>query len=129
MPARIKTGDEVMCIAGKDKGRTGTVLEVSPKDERVLVEGLNMVKRHTKARPPDDPGGIIEKPAPMHISNVMPIDPSSSSRPKKPKRMKRKRPTNPKHGSIEPKPSATLPLPPAENSSGMLKDITSTTTQ
>jgi len=76
VPARIKTGDEVMCIAGKDKGRTGTVLEVSPKDERVLVEGLNMVKRHTKARPPDDPGGIIEKPAPMHISNVMPIDPT-----------------------------------------------------
>ena len=52
------------------------MLEVSPKDERVLVEGLNMVKRHTKARPPDDPGGIIEKPAPMHISNVMPIDPT-----------------------------------------------------
>ena len=65
-----------MCVAGKDKGRTGTVLDVMPADGRVLVEGINIVKRHTKARPPDDPGGIIEKPAPIHLSNVMPIDPS-----------------------------------------------------
>ncbi len=76
MPARIKKGDQVMCVAGKDKGRTGTVLEVMPDDGRVLVEGINIVKRHTKARPPEDPGGIIEKPAPVHLSNVMPIDPS-----------------------------------------------------
>ena len=76
MPARVKKGDQVMCVAGKDKGRTGTVLEVMPDDGRVLVEGINIVKRHTKARPPDDPGGIIQKPAPIHLSNVMPIDPS-----------------------------------------------------
>ncbi|MDP4620692.1 MAG: 50S ribosomal protein L24 [Thermoleophilia bacterium] len=76
MPARVKKGDRVMCVAGKDKGRTGTVLDVMPADGRVLVEGINIVKRHTKARPPDDPGGIIEKPAPIHLSNVMPIDPS-----------------------------------------------------
>ncbi len=75
MPARIKKGDEVMVVAGKDKGKTGKVLEVRPKDERVVVEGLNMVKRHTKPRPPNDPGGVIEKPAPLHISNVMPLDP------------------------------------------------------
>ncbi len=76
MPARVKKGDTVMCIAGKDKGRTGTVLEVRPDEQRVVVEGINIMKRHTKARPPDDPGGIIEKPAPMHLSNVMPVDPS-----------------------------------------------------
>jgi large subunit ribosomal protein L24 len=76
VPARVKKGDQVMCVAGKDKGRTGTVLEVMPDDGRVLVEGINIVKRHTKARPPDDPGGIIQKPAPIHLSNVMPIDPS-----------------------------------------------------
>jgi large subunit ribosomal protein L24 len=76
VPARVKKGDRVMCVAGKDKGRTGTVLDVMPADGRVLVEGINIVKRHTKARPPDDPGGIIEKPAPIHLSNVMPIDPS-----------------------------------------------------
>jgi len=76
MPARVKKGDEVMCIAGKDRGKTGTVLEVHPVEGRVLVEGINTIKRHTKARPPDDPGGIIEKPASIHLSNVMPIDPS-----------------------------------------------------
>jgi large subunit ribosomal protein L24 len=76
VPARVKKGDQVMCVAGKDKGRTGTVLEVMPDDARVLVEGINIVKRHTKARPPEDPGGIIEKPAPIHLSNVMPVDPS-----------------------------------------------------
>ena len=76
MPARVKKGDRVMCVAGNDNGRTGTVLDVMPADGRVLVEGINIVKRHTKARPPDDPGGIIEKPAPIHLSNVMPIDPS-----------------------------------------------------
>jgi large subunit ribosomal protein L24 len=76
VPARVKKGDQVMCVAGKDKGRTGTVLEVMPDDGRVLVEGINIVKRHTKARPPDDPGGIVQKPAPIHLSNVMPIDPS-----------------------------------------------------
>jgi large subunit ribosomal protein L24 len=78
VPARVKKGDQVMCVAGKDKGRTGTVLEVMPDDGRVLVEGINIVKRHTKARPPDDPGGIIQKPAPIHLSNVMPIDPSDN---------------------------------------------------
>ncbi len=76
MPARVKKGDEVMCIAGKDRGKTGTVLEVHPVEGRVLVEGINILKRHTTARPPVDTGGIIEKPASVHLSNVMPIDPS-----------------------------------------------------
>lgn len=79
MPARIRTGDEVQVISGKDRGKTGKVLEVRPKEQRVLVEGLNMMKRHTKPRPPSEPGGVIEKPAPIHISNVMLLDPKDKA--------------------------------------------------
>ncbi|HMN98612.1 MAG: 50S ribosomal protein L24 [Thermoleophilia bacterium] len=75
MPARIRTGDRVVLLSGKDKGKTGVVLEVRPKEGRVLVEGLNMIKRHTKPRPPNEPGGVIEKPGPIHLSNVAHIDP------------------------------------------------------
>ena len=75
MPARIRKGDRVVCISGKDKGKRGLVMEVHPREGRVLVEGLNIVKRHTKPRPPNEPGGVIEKPAPMHLSNVSLIDP------------------------------------------------------
>jgi len=77
MPARIKKGDTVIAISGKDKGKTGTVLEMRPSDERAVVEGLNIIKRHTKPRPPDDPGGIIEKPAPIHLSNLALVDPET----------------------------------------------------
>lgn len=75
MPARIRTGDRVVLLSGKDKGKTGVVLEVRPKEGRVLVEGVNMIKRHTKPRPPNEPGGVIEKPGPIHLSNVAHIDP------------------------------------------------------
>jgi len=75
MGIRIKTGDEVVCISGKDKGKTGTVLEVRPNEQRVVVDGLNIVKRHTRPRPPTEPGGVIEKAAPIHWSNVALIDP------------------------------------------------------
>ena len=77
MPARIKKDDEVIVISGKDKGKTGKVLEVIPASERVLVEGVNIMKRHTKPRPPQEAGGVIEKPAPMHVSNVALIDPTT----------------------------------------------------
>jgi large subunit ribosomal protein L24 len=77
MPARIKKGDTVVAISGKDKGKSGTVLEVRPSEERAVVEGLNIMKRHTKAQPPDDPGGIIEKPAPIHLSNLALVDPET----------------------------------------------------
>jgi len=76
MPARIRKGDEVQVISGKDKGKRGKVLEVLPKEERVVVEGLNMVKRHTKPRPPKVQGGVIERPAPLHWSNVALLDPA-----------------------------------------------------
>ena len=77
MPARIKKGDTVVAISGKDKGKSGTVLEFRPSEERAVVEGLNIIKRHTKAQPPDDPGGIIEKPAPIHLSNLALVDPET----------------------------------------------------
>lgn len=66
----IKKGDTVMVIAGKDCKKTGKVLKTVPKKNGVLVEGLNIVKRHTKARG-SEPGGISEKEAPIHYSNVM----------------------------------------------------------
>jgi len=75
MAARIRKGDRVVAISGKDKGKSGVVLEVRPSEQRVVVEGVNIVKRHTKPRPPNEPGGVIEKPAPMHWSNVALIDP------------------------------------------------------
>ena len=86
MASKFKKGDRVMVIAGEQRPRkgqdgkkkpvVGQILKVLPDEDRVIISGVNMVKRHTKARPPDDPGGIIEKPASMHLSNVMPIDPS-----------------------------------------------------
>lgn len=78
MPARIRKGDRVVLLSGKDKGKTGTVIEVRPREQRVLVEGVNIMKRHTKPRPPNEPGGVIEKPAPVHLSNVALIDPKDN---------------------------------------------------
>ncbi len=76
---KIRRDDEVLVISGKDRGKTGRVVEVDPKKQRVYVEGLNIVKRHQRPRPGStDPGGVIEKPGPIHISNVMLIDPSDS---------------------------------------------------
>ena len=74
MAAKIKKGDRVVLLTGKDKGRTGSVLKVFPKEERVLVEGLNMVKRHTKPSQADPNGGIKNKEAPVHVSNVAVVD-------------------------------------------------------
>jgi len=78
VPARIRTGDQVIVISGKDRGKTGRVLEVRPSEQRVLVEGLNIMKRHTKPRPPNEPGGVIERPAPIHLSNLALIDPKDN---------------------------------------------------
>jgi large subunit ribosomal protein L24 len=79
MPAKIRRDDEVLVISGKDRGKTGRVLRVDPGKSRVYVEGMNIVKRHT--RPSQVPGaanaagGVIEREGPIHISNVMLIDP------------------------------------------------------
>jgi large subunit ribosomal protein L24 len=70
MAAKIKKGDRVVVLAGKDKGRSGNVLKVLPKDSRVVVEGLNMVQRHTRPTQLDPQGGIKNKEASIHLSNV-----------------------------------------------------------
>ena len=71
---KIKKGDNVVVLTGKDKGRTGNVLEMVTKSDRVLVQGINMVKRHTKQSQTSE-GGIIAKEAAIHISNVALADP------------------------------------------------------
>ena len=68
----IRKNDTVLVIRGKNAGQRGRVLEVMRKDERVLVEGLNMMKRHTKPSSRNQSGGIVEREAPIHMSNVMP---------------------------------------------------------
>ncbi len=73
---KIKKGDKVVVITGKDKGKTGEVLRVQRKDERLVVQGVNMVKRHTKPAM-GNPGGIVEKEGTIHVSNVAHIDPKS----------------------------------------------------
>lgn len=77
MAARIKKDDTVIIIAGKDKGRAGKVLMVLPEAERVVVEGVNMVKRHTKPDMVNPKGGVIAKEAPLHLSNVALRDPKT----------------------------------------------------
>jgi large subunit ribosomal protein L24 len=75
---KIRKGDEVVVIAGKDKGRRGTVTRVFP-DQRVLVEGVNLVKKHQRPNPQAGvPGGIVEKEMPMSISNVMLYNPATA---------------------------------------------------
>jgi large subunit ribosomal protein L24 len=89
MAAKIRRDDEVVVISGKDRGKTGKVLRVDPGKSRVYVEGLNIVKRHQRpsqvqgSTRPDAAGGVIEKEGPIHISNVMLIDPKD----KKPTRV------------------------------------------
>jgi large subunit ribosomal protein L24 len=73
---RMKKGDEVVVIAGRDKGKKGEVLRMRPKEGRVLVQGVNVVKRHTRASQAG-PGGIVEKEAHIHISNLAVVDPKS----------------------------------------------------
>ncbi len=73
--AKIKKGDNVVVLSGKDKGRTGTVQTVSPKDSKVVVDGINVTARHRKPSQQNPQGGIDRKPAPMHISKVALADP------------------------------------------------------
>jgi large subunit ribosomal protein L24 len=73
----VKKGDKVMVISGKDKGKSGIILEAFPKQSRVLVEGINIVKKHAKPSQVNPQGGILNQEAPIHVSNVMPIDPKS----------------------------------------------------
>ena len=89
MRVRIRRDDEVVVISGKDRGKSGKVLRVDPKNHRVVVEGLNIIKRHMRpqqvrgADRAETVGGVIEKEGPIHISNVMLVDPKD----KKPTRV------------------------------------------
>ena len=74
----IKKNDKVKVIAGKDKGKEGTVEKVFPSKERVIVKGVNIVKKHQKPTNANPNGGIVEVEAPIHVSNVMLIDPSNN---------------------------------------------------
>jgi large subunit ribosomal protein L24 len=82
---RVRKGDLVHILSGKDRGKQGRVIDARPKDKKVIVENLNIVKRHTKPRPIQNtsrmgsagmtPGGVVEKPAPVHVGNVMVVCP------------------------------------------------------
>ena len=73
--AKIRKGDEVVVLSGKDKGRTGTVQKVLPKDGKIVVEGINVATRHIKPSQTNPQGGIDRSPAPMHMSKVALADP------------------------------------------------------
>lgn len=75
----VKKGDKVQVISGKDKGKQGVILEAYPKKDRVLVEGVNVIKKHSKPSQMNPQGGIISQEAPIHVSNVMPIDPKTGN--------------------------------------------------
>jgi large subunit ribosomal protein L24 len=77
MAARIRKGDRVEVITGADRGKRGDVLRVLPKENRAVVQGLNVAKRHQKARAMGQESGIIEREAPIHLSNLMLIDPKT----------------------------------------------------
>jgi large subunit ribosomal protein L24 len=77
MAARILKGDTVVVISGKDKGKTGKIQRVLREEGRVVVEGINLVKRHMRPTPRNPSGGILEREQPIHASKVMPVDPQS----------------------------------------------------
>ncbi|MEY4250097.1 MAG: hypothetical protein RJA87_1730, partial [Pseudomonadota bacterium] len=79
MSAKIKKGDRVVVLAGRDKGRQGQVLRVLPKEDRLFVGGINMVQRHTRPSQGDPQGGIKNKEASLHVSNVALLDPKTGA--------------------------------------------------
>jgi large subunit ribosomal protein L24 len=84
---RLKVGDLVQVISGKDKGKQGKITKVMLEDDKVVVEGVNMVTRHMRPTPRNQQGGKIQKEAPLHASKVMPVDPETG----KPTRVKIKK--------------------------------------
>lgn len=77
MAAKIKKGDKVIVLTGRDKGKTGDVLNINPDDKRAVVQGVNLVKRHTRATQTEE-GGIFTKEAPIHLSNIALVDPKEN---------------------------------------------------
>ena len=78
MPAKIKRGDTVVVLAGKDRGKRGAVRRVDVKHGRLVIEGVNIVKKHQRARQAGQQSEIVEREAPIHASNVMLVDPSNT---------------------------------------------------
>ena len=78
MAARIRKGDTVVVITGSDKGKRGEVLSVMPKDDRAVVQGVNIAKRHTKPSATNQQGGIVEREATIHLSNLALVDPQTN---------------------------------------------------
>jgi len=77
---KIRKNDQVLVIAGRDRGKRGRVLSVNPEKNRVIVEGVSMIKRHTKPNPQKNvKGGIVEREGTIHVSNIMLVDPDSSA--------------------------------------------------
>jgi large subunit ribosomal protein L24 len=81
---KLKKGDNVIVIAGKSRGKTGTISRVIPREDKVVIDGVNIVKRHRKPRSASQPGTIVDRAMPIHVSNVMLADPSTG----KPTRIK-----------------------------------------
>ncbi len=79
MKLALRSGDEIQVVAGKDKGKRGKITKIVKERDRVLVEGVNLAKRHIRANQNDPQGGIVEKELPIHISNVMLIDPKKDA--------------------------------------------------
>lgn len=77
MAARIRKGDTVLVTTGADRGKRGEVLKVMPKDDRAVVQGVNIAKKHTKPKGMGQPGGIVEVEATIHLSNLKLVDPKS----------------------------------------------------
>ena len=77
MAARIRKGDTVLVISGADRGKQGEILQMFPKDDRAVVQGINVAKKHTKPTGMGSPGGIVEKEATIHVSNLKLVDPKS----------------------------------------------------
>jgi large subunit ribosomal protein L24 len=77
MSARLRKGDLVVVISGKNKGKQGKVARVFEEHDRVIIEGVNLIKRHMRPTPKNPSGGILEKEAPLHASKVMPVDPKT----------------------------------------------------
>ena len=75
---KIRKNDNIVVIAGNDSGKTGKVLKVFPKTSRIIIEGINLRKKHTKPNQKNPQGGILEKEAPIHVSNVMILDPTNN---------------------------------------------------
>jgi large subunit ribosomal protein L24 len=75
--ARLRKGDQVVVISGKDKGKKGKILRLLQSDDKVVIEGVNLIKRHMRPTPKSPQGGILEREAPIFASKVMPVDPKS----------------------------------------------------